>query len=267
MSTRIQTFLLTSVLLSSAFFSSCSCGDDTKDPFARTNTFEVCDSAGFNTSRGLAYAKICIDEPSGLTPLCKTNFIMWLSMALDQQIEDGSEPDMASIASRFVKTAAEKNKKIFLVKGNEFDPNHIKELYTITTIRKIYEDSDYITFVIDEHSFIGESNKRHSSVGYTFNKTDYSLADLIQPSDEINIRKQITEELTKILLKPGDNRKLADILFSSDEVLKDGMVSLPANGAYLDGDSLVFVYQEYEIAPYKYGMPCVRLPFVRRQKK
>ena len=254
-------------MLSSAIFTSCGCGEETSDPFANTNTFEVCDSAGFKTPGGIAYGKICIDEPSGLTQLCKTNFIMWLTMALDQQVKEGKEPDVPSIASVFVKTAAEKNKRIFTEKGSEFDPNHIKELYTVTTVRKIFENTEFITFLVDEHSFIGESNERHSSVGYTFKKSDYSLADLIKPSDEKIIRKQITDELTKKLLKPNDSRKLADILFSGDEVLKDGMVSLPANGAYLDGDSLVFVYQEYEIVPYKYGMPCVRLPFVKRQKK
>ena len=71
-------------------------------------------------------------------------------------------------------------------------------------------------------------------------------------------REAITSQLAEQMNMSQE--QLMDFLLIEDDCKKEGLVPLPANGAYLDGDTLVFQYQEYEIAPYSPGMPCARIP-------
>ena len=69
----------------------------------------------------------------------------------------------------------------------------------------------------------------------------------------------VTEELGHTLVDDPEN--LRGLLFE-DAVDKSGKVKLPAHGAYLIDDTLVFQYQEYEIVP---GKPCVKIPMKKKQ--
>ena len=91
-----------------------------------------------------------------------------------------------------------------------------------------------------------------------------SLADLISFDEIADYRRLITEELGKKLVRIPS--KLFDLLIVDESCRSEGLVPLPANGAYLECDSLVFQYQEYEIAPYSAGMPCVRLKYNEKRE-
>jgi len=119
-----------------------------------------------------------------------------------------------------------------------------------------------ITFMKEDTIIGGDQNKSHLSVGYTFTKADFTLADLVDSADVDNYRRQITDYLGKTLVKHPN--QLFDFLLIGEDCRSQGMVPLPANGAFLQDDSLVFIYQEYEIAPYKAGRPYVKLPYKRR---
>ena len=255
----IRFFIIAAV---SVFLAGCSCGgDDTKDvDFSKINTFVVSDSSGYEVGKGSAYAVIHIAEPSGLSELCKKNYAMWMSTVLQVEPTDDKNA-IQSLATAFAQKEALRNQAYFIDNQNELEERYVREIFTRVGIRKIYEDKDYITFMKEDTVVRGEVHKAHLAVGFTFNKADFALAELLGKDDVKSYRKKITAQLEKSMGKT--HQQLLDYLFLGDDCKKEGMVPLPANGPFLQDDSLVFLYQEYEIAPYKAGMPCVKLPFKR----
>ena len=229
--------------------------------YYKINTFVVSDSCGYKVGKGTAYATVFIDDPSGLSELCKKNYAMWVSTVLQVDPTSDKEP-IKSLAAAYARTEALKNQAAFQNNKEELDMMLVREVYTKTGIRKIYEDKDYISFLKEDTIFSGDQTKSNLTVGYTFTKTDFTLVDLVDTADIPQIRRLITEQLGKTLVKKPE--QLLDYLLIEDDCRKQGLVPLPANGAFLLDDSLVFLYQEYEIAPYKAGRPCVKLPFKRK---
>lgn len=257
----IRFFIIAAV---SAFLAACSCGgDDSKNVnFSKINTFVVSDSSGYEVGKGRAYAVINIAEPSGLSKLCKKNYAMWVSTVLQVDPTDDKNA-IQSLAAAFSQKEALRNQAYYIDNQNELEERYIREIYTRVGIRKLYEDQQYITFMKEDTVVRGEVHKSHLAVGFTFNKEDFALAELLNTDDVKSYRKKITEQLQKSMGK--SHEQLLDYLFLGDDCKKEGVVPLPANGPFLLGDSLVFLYQEYEIAPYKAGMPCVKLPFKRQR--
>ncbi len=258
----IRFFIIAAV---SAFLAACSCGgDDSKNvDFSKINTFVVSDSSGYEVGKGRAYAVINIAEPSGLSKLCKKNYAMWVSTVLQVDPTDDKNA-VQSLATAFAQKEALRNQAYFIDNQNELEDRYISEIYTRVGIRKLYEDQQYITFMKEDTVVRGEVHKSHLAVGFTFNKEDFALADLLNTDDVKSYRKKITDQLQKSMGMSHD--QLLDYLFLGDDCKKEGVVPLPANGPFLLADSLVFLYQEYEIAPYKAGMPCVKLPFKRKKQ-
>ena len=253
-------FFFLSIL--SVFLAGCSCGgDDSKNAdFSKINTFVVSDSSRYEVGKGSAYAVINIAEPSGLSELCKKNYAMWMSTVLQVEPTDDKNA-IQSLATAFAQKEALRNQAYFIDNQNELEERYVREIFTRVGIRKLYEDKDYITFMKEDTVVRGEVHKAHLAVGFTFNKADFALAELLGKDDVKSYRKKITAQLEKSMGKTHE--QLLDYLFLGDDCKKEGMVPLPANGPFLVDDSLVFLYQEYEIAPYKAGMPCVKLPFKR----
>lgn len=255
--------LLRFVLLGVMAMTLTACPGD-KEPeggFYKINTFVASDSMGYKVGKGTAFATVFIADPSGLSELCKKNYAMWLSTVL--QVDPTSDKEaVKSLAAAYVRKEALKKQAEFVNNKEELEAALVRELFIRTGIRKIYEDKDYITFMKEDTVIGGDQNKSHLSVGYTFTKADFTLADLIDSADVNDYRRQITEQLSHTLVKHPS--QLLDYLLIEDDCRSQGMVPLPANGAFLQDDSLVFIYQEYEIAPYKAGRPCVRLPYKRR---
>lgn len=255
--------LLRSVLLSALCIALTACPGD-KEPeggFYKINTFVANDSAGYKVGKGTAFATVYIADPSGLSELCKKNYAMWLSTVL--QVDPTSDKEaVKSLAAAYVRKEALKKQAEFINNREELEASLVREVFIRTGIRKIYEDKDYITFMKEDTIIGGDQNKSHLSVGYTFTKADFTLADLVDSADVDNYRRQITDHLGKTLVKHPS--QLFDFLLIGEDCRSQGMVPLPANGAFLQDDSLVFIYQEYEIAPYKAGRPYVKLPYNRR---
>ena len=221
------------------------------------STHEVSDSVGHKVGKGVAYATIRIDEPDYISEICKKNFAMWLSTVLE--MEKASDKDAVhSLATTFTHLEAARYEKQMKENQAEFESLHIGELFTNVDIRKGYENDEYVTYILEENTYGGGPHGSHVYMGYTFKKIDLSLADLIQPEDVQKYRQAITDRLSDEMgIAPSE---LMETLLIEDDCKKEGLVPLPAGGAYLEHDSLVFQYQQYEIAPYSYGMPCVKLP-------
>lgn len=244
---------------------SLSCGSSSQkddSPVTVVEIKEVTDSAGYELDKGNVYAKIAIEEPCKVNDLCRNNFAMWLSTVLER--EKTSDKDaVRSLASAYIQTRAANLKNAFIEEQKFVDKKQLKPFFTDVEIRKIYEDNTYITYLMEENTYSGGEHGMKLSVGYTFNKSDFSLSDLIAPEDSDTYRKEITEALGKKLVNKPSN--LMNILQIDDKSKKEGLVPLPANGAYLENDSLVFKYQEFEITPYKYGIPCVKIKYEKNE--
>ena len=217
----------------------CTTPKEPVEEFTKTNTEEVTDSMGHKLEGGMVYAKIAVDEPTGISDVCKKNFAMWLSTVLE--IEKTSDKNAVhSLEKSFTQSMSSRLQKDF--SENKDDS----------------EDTKHITFAVKQESYNGGVHGSHSYQGYTFDKTDFSLTDLLDKSKTKAYREAITSQLAEQMNMSQE--QLMDFLLIEDDCKKEGLVPLPANGAYLDGDTLVFQYQEYEIAPYSSGMPCARIP-------
>lgn len=254
--------ILMAVLLAICSISCSSSSQKDDSHVTVVETKEVTDSAGYELDKGNVYAKIAIEEPCKVNDLCKNNFATWLSTVLER--EKTSDKDaVRSLASAYIQTRAANLKNEFLEELKFVDNKQLESFFTEVEIRKIYEDNTFITYLMEEDTYSGGEHGMHLSVGYTFNKSDFSLSDLINPEDSDNYRKEITESLGNTLV--SNPSKLMNILQIDDKSKKEGLVPLPANGAYLENDSLVFKYQEFEITPYKYGIPCVKIKYEKKE--
>lgn len=257
---RLSIILAVLVAIWSQSCGSSSPKDDTSVTVVETKV--VSDSAGYELEKGKVYAKIIIDEPTDVNNLCKNNFAMWISTVLER--EKTSDKDAVhSLASAFIQTRAANLKNAFIEEQKFAESKQLKPFFTDVEIRKIYEDNTFITYLMEEETYSGGEHGMHLSVGYTFNKSDFSLSDLINPEDSDTYRQEITEELGRTLVDNPSN--LMNLLQIDDKSKKEGLVPFPANGAYLENDSLVFKYQEYEITPYRYGIPCVKIKYEKNK--
>lgn len=124
-------------------------------------------------------------------------------------------------------------------------------------IRKVAETDKYVSYImIGSYSERGK-NYSSNTCGMTFSKEDCSRNgwNLIANPGEIktNIREAIKSQYF-------DNNQ-ADYLNAINVLVRDTTdFPLPSAGPWLvEGDSIQFVYQPYEIAQYSAGMPSCRL--------
>jgi len=252
-----------SITLTLIYLSICLCGvscgekKEKSSEFPPVVTKTVSDSAGYEIDgHSKVYAKISIESPTGLDDLSMKNFSMWLSTVVERERSTDADA-VSSLAKAFTATTAV-NLKNKYDSMDKISKKKVNEMYVRVSVTKIYEDDDYVTYLFEEEEERGEGHPSRKSIGYTFNRIDFSLAELIKAGDEEKYGKAIAEELGNTLV--SDPEKLMDVLLIDDKYKEKNIVPLPANGAYLVGDSLVFKYQEYEITSYNFGMPCVRIP-------
>lgn len=241
-------------------FVSCRCGEKEKsqNTMAPVKTVLVEDSLGYDVeNKSSVFTTISIESPLGLDEASQKNFIIWLSTTLS--CERSMDKDaVKSLARAYVSTGAANLKNAYTKLDNDLKKSPI-QLWDVVNIKKVYDDDLYVTYIAEREYFGGEYGVQSASIGYTFNRSDFDLAELIDPSDEQYYIDMVTEELGHTLVDDPEN--LRGLLFE-DAVDKSGKVKLPAHGAYLIDDTLVFQYQEYEIVP---GKPCVKIPMKKKQ--
>ncbi len=259
---KINKLHIALVLMSVIFL--CNCGESAKPvkTLGAIKTESVSDSLGYEMENsGKVYAQISIESPVVEDELSRKNFATWLSTVVER--EKSTDKDAVhSLAKAFVTTAAANLKNDYVNLDEESRRKH-KELYVRVKIYKIYDDDQYVTYMFEEEEESGGLHPYRKSIGYTFNRSDFSLADLIESVDTYYYRSEITKCLGEELV--DDASKLMNVLQIDDKSKSEGKVPLPANGAYFVDDSLIFKYQEYEIASYNYGMPVVKLPYKKSE--
>lgn len=119
----------------------------------------------------------------------------------------------------------------------------------------LYENEKIVTLLTTQTIYLGGAHGSFLVEGISLDKkTGKVLNTNILAKDKLNeVKKEVSKGLKEYFNYDSD-----DIIADSPMKESDGtdkIVDLPVNGIYIDKDSVVFTYQQYEIAAYVYGLP------------
>ena len=197
-------------------------------------------------SDDMAYYLGVVDIPVTENEELRDNIINWISSNLNENYQGDSQD---------VKAMIEFDKNDFLSLDNGTPQSRQQVFITMD------ENNDrYVTYSQESYLYSGGAHGITLLSGASFNKISgqrftfgmfvepQSLTDLIQES----LKTQYFDELM-------DG---ADVTF--DEVIFSESVEefpLPVTEPWIRSDSVIFVYQSYEIAPYALGIPQCGIPY------
>ena len=124
-------------------------------------------------------------------------------------------------------------------------------------IKILYENDQIITMGVEQYVYLGGAHGSTLFEGVTFDKsTGKVLGKDILAQDKIaEVKTAVSQGLEKFLKETmGSEYNEAESPLSEYNG-KDKTLDLPQSGIYIDNDSVVFVYQQYEILPYVFGLP------------
>ncbi len=143
----------------------------------------------------------------------------------------------------------------------EVDAEFIFQWECMCTLSRIVDTERYSVYLSENYEYLGGAHGGISGAGYlTYGKTDGSRITGFIDSSKAGEMQDI--------LRAGIVRYFADAgqEITEDEVVEylfveDGIIPLPSLEPYPSEDGLVFIYQQYEIAPYAMGMPQFTVSF------
>lgn len=129
------------------------------------------------------------------------------------------------------------------------------------SLKEIDQTDKYIIFSSCDYVYLGGAHGGVTGQGtFTFSKKDGSLVtSFLDPSSEKALQPALKRGLVQYLKEYGDEitvDQLPDYLF-----LEEDYIPFPHYQPYPTEEGLVFVYQQYEIAPYAVGMPSFLIPY------
>ena len=124
-------------------------------------------------------------------------------------------------------------------------------------LRKYAETSRYVTYHINDYSFTGGAHGSYS--GYSVNISKVTNRPVAHSVDSTRLkalqpmlRKGVVRYLRECGESDANTSNLSNYLLLPEE--SKGIIPLPAIAPYVEKDSLCFIYQQYEIAPYALGL-------------
>ena len=128
------------------------------------------------------------------------------------------------------------------------------------SFEKIGETPSYVVYFSRNYIYMGGAHGGITGAGgLTFDKSDGHLVEhLIDPSSTIPMQSLLVKGLLSFYSDLSIEMKEEELLESL--FIEDGIIPLPGWEPYPEGDSMVFIYQQYEIASYAQGMPSFSLP-------
>jgi len=123
---------------------------------------------------------------------------------------------------------------------------------------KTFEDNIFVTYLAKDEIYLNGAHGSFFLHGATFRKSDGRRFgfDMLKSSESDSICSLISKNMEAYYNVKSWN-ELKNYL-SLDEYAEK--VPMPQNPPYLKGDTLIFVYQQYEIASYASGMPEAAVP-------
>ncbi len=134
--------------------------------------------------------------------------------------------------------------------GEEDRPRLSLEL----NIRKSDETKNYVTYSITEYVDFGGAHPSFSAYYVNISKlTNKPLEQTVDTTKVKDLQKLLGKGVLSYL-KMADESTNAKNYKNQLILPENGMIPLPVHAPYLQGDSVCFVYQQYEIAPYALGL-------------
>ena len=126
-------------------------------------------------------------------------------------------------------------------------------------IRKVAETSTYLTYQMSAYYQVGGAHGSSFSNHVNISKlTNKPIEKTIDSSKTRALQKILKKGVEHYFKECGDEdfkiSSIYEYLAPTGEKGKNNLIPLPASTPYLEKDSLCFVYQQYEIAPYAAGL-------------
>ncbi len=121
-------------------------------------------------------------------------------------------------------------------------------------VRKSDETREYVTFHITEYAYLGGAHPSFTAYSVNIGKRTGKPLTHTVDSTKLKAMQPILEKGVLGYLKLADESVSAKNYKSRLFLPDNGMIPLPAHAPYLQGDSVCFVYQQYEIAAYALGL-------------
>ncbi len=145
-------------------------------------------------------------------------------------------------------------------------------------IRKVAETSTYLTYLMQSYDEVGGAHGSSTSYELNISKlTNKVIEKAIDSSQTRALQNILKKGIAQYFKECGDEDfKISSIYEYLDPIGEKGnnnLIPLPANTPYIENDSLCFVYQQYEIAPYAAGLVSFNValkdikPYLRKEVK
>ena len=141
---------------------------------------------------------------------------------------------------------------------DEMEPDERMGAFSKThDITLLTQNKNYVTYFYRTFSYGGGAHGYTTEVGFTFRKSDGKQIPLLKNTNSRKLAKLIKEGVRRHFSerpdKPLSDQELLEYLFA-EEVSSLNNLPLPGNPPYLSDTGMVFLYTQYEIAPYSSGI-------------
>ena len=148
---------------------------------------------------------------------------------------------------------------------DEMEPDERMGAFSKThEITMLAQTKQYVTYFYETYMYGGGAHGYLTQVGFTFRKSDGRQIPLLKNTDSRKLAKLLKEGVRRHFSerpdKPLSDQQLLDFLFA-EEVSALNNLPLPGNSPYLSDTGMVFLYTQYEIAPYSSGIITFEIPF------
>ena len=131
-------------------------------------------------------------------------------------------------------------------------------------ITMVAQTKNYVTYFYETYNFSGGAHGLTTEVGFTFRKSDGRQIPLLTNTNSPKLSQLIKEGVRSFFSErpdsPLSDKELLSYLFA-EEVSALNHLPLPGNAPYLSDSGMVFLYTQYEIAPYSSGIIKFEIPF------
>ncbi len=134
------------------------------------------------------------------------------------------------------------------------EEHDMPELSCLVRIKVEEIKPSYITYRVSDESYLGGAHRAYSSYCTNISRTTFRPADDLIDPGKLRAMQPVLRKNVLQCVKACGVENVTDATLGNYIILPDdGIVPLPAHKPWLQGDSLKFVYQPYEIASYAMG--------------
>lgn len=244
------------LLLAACALVASACNRTSNDPNAFSiNTITVEDSIQFPPelveewmTEDVAHYYSEVDAPVTGNEELRDNIIAWISSLLNPNYAGDSQD---------VKAMVEFDKDEFLTHEVE-----TPQCAYQNNVKFQQENDRYITYFCESWLYMGGAHGTSYKEGATFSKATGERFTFSMLKDPESLCDQIKDALEKQYFLPlleGTEVTFEDAVYS--EVAES--FPLPTAEPWIQNDSVYFVYEDYEIAAYVFGMPECGIPYTQ----